>query len=424
MLFAVLFCYPVGRIVFLDYPGEFFMGQQSENTLHDNAIGWFIMLFAFAVLSWIFWYYYDVESRNVIRWIRYGQMWLMQFVIPKDYTVAVRGTEALWHEGFRDITRWKAEQLTYHHLSYFVALVFQPIKYGIVAILAAMVFWVQTKGPNTEFRTAFTIESLLRRQRVNFPVIAPFVHFDPAKQPPRPPGSPVPAELPLFAEALGPEEWLAYNEIPAPDGKLDEKALTACFQKQLLGRWKGPSALEPHQQILLAIFCLKASRKRKDSDVMLGRAAQCWSFKGGFNHKADKKLLSDAQKILANKKLAGNVLAKCNRHAFVATAMLRGLQAAREDGGVLASAEFVWLRAHQRELWYPMNNLGRQSFHMESMGVMSHFRAERITQRPVPVPKVEDAVESIVEYMSSKRARPIPPLDYSHSKKRGVKKAV
>jgi intracellular multiplication protein IcmP len=55
---------------------------------------------------------------------------------------------------------------------------------------------------------------------------------------------------------------------------------------------------------------------------------------------------------------------------------------------------------------------------------MAHFKMEKMTQRPVPTPKMEFAVETIVEYMKSMRARPIPQLDYSGSKKRGVKKAV
>jgi intracellular multiplication protein IcmP len=293
-----------------------------------------------------------------------------------------------------------------------------------MGILVSAAVWAQSKGPNTHNRNNFSIESLINRQSVNFPVIMPFTRFDPSTQPPRPPGSPVPAELPAFAEALGPEEWLAYNEIPVPDGKIDEKAALGQFRKQLIGRWKGPKALLPHQQILLAAFCLKASRKRGECNDMLARVAVCWSFKGGMNLKKDKKLLKEAQKILANEKLSGKVLANCNRHAFVATAMLRGLQTAREEGGVLAPAEFVWLRAHDRTLWYPLNNLGRQSFHMEAIGAMSHFRAEKITQRPIPVAKLEDALQTITDYMKSSRARPIPPLDYSNSKKRSVKKAA
>jgi len=194
------------------------------------------------------------------------------------------------------------------------------------------------------------------------------------------------------------------------------------IRQQLIGRWKGPKALEPYQQILLAAFCLKAARKRNEADAILGRLAECWTFKNGL--KIEKKLLNEARAILKNKKLAATVLSKANRHAFVTTAMLRALATAREEGGVLAPAQFVWLRAHDRTLWYPLNNLGRQSFHMESLGAMSHYRAEKMTQRPIPVPKLEDAMTTISEYMASNKARPIPQLDYSQSKKRGVKKAV
>lgn len=399
------------------------MSEQAQNTLHENSIGYAILLVVFAAIAWIFWVYFDVETRNVIRWIRYGQTYLMSFVLPQDFTVIVNGVEANWHQGFRDIPKWQAEELSYNHLAYFIALALQPLKYVLAAICLIGAIWVQMRGPKTNDRRSYTIESLIKRQRNNFPVISPFATFDPSTQPPRAPGSPVPAELPLFAEALGPEEWLAYNEIPAPDGKIDEKVALNCFKRQLVGRWKGVKGLKPHQQILLAAFCLKASRKRRECDELLARIAQCWSFKGGLDLKRDRKLLSEAQKVLRNKKLAANVLTKCNRHAFVTTAMLRALQTAREEGGVLAPAEFVWLRAYDRTLWYPLNNLGRQSFHMESIGAMSHFRAEKMTQRPIPVPKISDALDTITSYMSSAQARAIPPLDYTHSKKRGVKKA-
>ncbi|MCK5284933.1 MAG: type IV secretion system protein, partial [Alphaproteobacteria bacterium] len=135
-------------------------------------------------------------------------------------------------------------------------------------------------------------------------------------------------------------------------------------------------------------------------------------------------LLKEARKVLRNKKLAGKTMAQANRHAFVTTSMLRALAFAREEGGVLAPSVFVWLRAHDRTLWYPLNNMGRQSFHMEAVGAMSHYRAEKMTQRPIPIPKVEDAVETIKTYMGSLQARAIPQLDYSNSKKRGVKKAI
>jgi intracellular multiplication protein IcmP len=155
----------------------------------------------------------------------------------------------------------------------------------------------------------------------------------------------------------------------------------------------------------------------------MGRIARCWSHDKGLQLGKDPKLLKDAKKILRNKDLAYSVLKKCNQHAWETTAMLRGLLTAREEGGVLAPAQFVWLRGHDRNLWYALNGLGRNSSFTEALGSSAHFRAEKRAERPIPKPKIHDAVQSMIDYMDSQDARPIPTLDYSHSKnKRGIKK--
>lgn len=400
------------------------MADKKDNSLYENGIGWGIMLVVLAVLLWLFWYYFDVEVRNLVRWIRYTEMWVLQWFMDDDAKIIFANQEFPWQPGFEKTRTVNQNELSFSYLSYFTALTMQPMKMFFVALFSAAAMWCMFLGPGTQFRRKYDLEGIIERQSQNFKIIRPFVRFNPQKQPSRPPGSPVPAELPMFAEALGPEEWLAYNVIPTPDGKVDENAAAAAFRLQLGERWRGPNELESYKQVLLAVFCLKASRKRKDADEMIGRLALCWSGAGGLRLGKDGKLLRDARRILKDKNLAGKTLAQCNRHAFVTTAMLRALAFAREEGGVLAPATFVWLRAHDRALWYPLNNLGRQSFHPEAMGAMSHYKAERMTQRPIPVPKVEDAVKTIKEYMGSIRARPIPQLDYKDSKKRGVKKAV
>ena len=396
---------------------------KSDNTLYENGIGWALMLIILAVLIWLFWYYFDSEIRNIVRWIRYGEMWLISWFVDGTHQVFFNGGLVSWQKGFSDTPKWDTEVLTRQHLNYFNALAMQPLKLVFVALCGMAALWTMFKGPGTHYRRTLGLEGLIERQANNFPIISPFVKFNPSTQPPRPPGMPVPAELPLFAEALGPEEWLAYNNIPVPDGVINRAALQKAFLKQLGGRWKGPKALPSHAQIMLAAFCLKASRKRNETDKMLGRLARCWDFKGGLKLSRDRGLLGEARKILRNKELSGKTLAAMNRHAFATTAMLRALNFAREEGGVLAPAQFVWLRAYDRTLWYPLNNLGRQSFHLEAVGAMSHYRAEKMTQRPIPVPKLDDAIDSIIDYMGSTNARPIPALDYSGSKKRGVKKA-
>ena len=153
---------------------------------------------------------------------------------------------------------------------------------------------------------------------------------------------------------------------------------------------------------------------------MLGKLAQCWSEKNGL--KIERQLLREARSVLSNGNMSASTLKKCNEHAWETTALMRALTTAREEGGVMAPAQFVWLRAHDRALWYPLNNLGRQSLHMEAIGATAHFKAEKMAQRPIPRPKVSDSVKSLSEYIESPRARALPQLDYSGSKKRGVKK--
>ncbi len=399
-------------------------GQQGGDTLYEGGIGWAIMLVIFAVLIWIFWYFFQTEVREMVRWIRYGEMWLVSWFLDSDYTITFKGGEYEFKTGFEKVPDYQKAKLGYDHLALFNALAMQPLKIVFVSIFALGGVWCLFKGPRTHCRTRLDLETLIAKQAKVFPGISPFVQFNPSTQPPRPPGAPVPAELPLFAEALGPEEWLAYENIQIPDGKIDRESAATAFKRQLGKPWRGPKKLDPYKQILLAAFCLKASRKRGDCDNMLGRVARCWSFKYGLDLSKDKKLLKEAQAVLSKKDLSGAMLSQINRHAFETTALLRALQYAREEGGVLAPAEFVWLRAHDRTLWYPLNNMGRQSFHMEALGAMSHYKSEKMTQRPIPVPKIEMALQTIETYMKSSRARPIPALDYSKSKKRGVKKAV
>ncbi len=395
--------------------------SENANSGYNNAIGWAILalvIFGLLVLLWIF---QADNIRSGVRWMRVGEMHVSSVFLGDDHEIVSDDGPIGMLGPIRDLaSELDKTQLNETVMDNIAVAALSPMRYLFSAILIFLAFWAYMKGPKTHYRTTLSLDTLINRQRKNFPIIEPFHAFNPANQPPRPPGSPVPAELPPFAEALGPEEWLAYNDIPAPDGKVDEAAASRCFMKQLGAPWRGPMHLSPDRQVLLAAFCLKAVRKRRESDEMLGRLAQCWSIGRGL--KLDSSLVREARKVLKNRDLSGKTLSKCNQHAYENTAIVRGLLTAREEGGVLAPAQFLWLRAFDRTLWYPLNNLGRQAFHLEALGALCHFKAEKMAQRPIPRPKMEDAVKAICEYMSSDNARPIPPLDYSNSKKRAIKK--
>lgn len=322
----------------------------------------------------------------------------------------------LWRKIANDRTRETIREGEMRVMTYIALRVW---RIPLCLILGAFILWIIFSGPTSRFHRTLSIESLLSDQARTFAILRPFIKFNPSTLPVRPPGAPVPADLPMFAEALGPEEWLAFNEIPMPDGKPDRTAVEAAFAKQLGPRWKGPLSLPPELQILLAAFCLKAARKRDEAEQMLGRLACCWDHKSGLRLSRERGLLSSARKVLKNKSISERTLANCNRHAYVTTAMLRALDTARSEGGVLAPAQFVWLRAHNRALWYPLNNLGRTAFHAEALGAASHYRSEKQVGRPIPTPRMADAYEGLMSHMTNPTfVRPIPEVDYSGSRKK------
>ncbi len=387
----------------------------------DNALGWFIILVLMLILIMIIWYFNHDDIRSFLRWIRYGEIWATSWFVSDSYTVPWKDRYLefeIWFEGIPNIEK---QNITGEINTQIATLALYPFRWIFSGVFILSAIWCAFKGPNTQFRKIHTLGSLIKAQSKIFPYIAPFVSFNPSNQRPRPPGANVPAELPLFAEALGPEEWLAYEGVPVPDGKVNGNAAEKAFAKQLGASWRGWAHLPKHKQVLLASFCLKSVRKREESDTVLGELSVSWSQEKGL--KISPHLLKKSRAILKNREISGKVLSLCNQHAYENTAMLRALLVARDEGGVLSPSQFVWLRAHDRPLWYPLNNLGRQTFHMEALGAMAHFRAEKLTQRPILRPRVGDAVTKIVEYMSSERARAVPPLDYSKSKKkRGIKK--
>jgi len=397
------------------------LSGQDKPSSHDNAIGWVLLgAVVFGLLA-LLWYFQSTNILNAVRHLRLAEMQLaFLFLDENEVATTLAGRNYTYQEIYDMTKAAKKEELDGDVMTLISTVALTPFRHVITALLLLLGMYVLFNGPKSQYRKRYDINTLLKRQSTNFPYITPFIKFNPSNQPPRAPGSPVPAELPLFAEALGPEEWVAYFDVPVPDGKLDEDAAARVYARELGRAWKGPQALPPYKQVLLAAFCLKAQRKRRESDVMLGKLSTCWTPENGL--KIDAKLLREARSILKNRDKIGKVLSKCNQHAYENTAMIRALLIAREEGGVLAPAQFVWLRGYDRALWYPLNNLGRQAFHAEALGTMCHYKAEKMAQRPIPRPKVEDAIKILSEYMAGKDARPIPALDYTNSKKRAIKK--
>jgi intracellular multiplication protein IcmP len=88
------------------------------------------------------------------------------------------------------------------------------------------------------------------------------------------------------------------------------------------------------------------------------------------------------------------------------------LNEARLKAGVLAPAQFVWLKLVDRRLWYALHSLGFETdgfgryLHpnprIEAAGARDHWVAERIAGRPLLKPEIERALNA------ARRIAPLP----------------
>ncbi len=382
---------------------------------------WMIALILFIAcgIAYLIWITFTHQILQGYLWVRQGEAMVASLWVAPETTVETVSGPVTFQEAKDIVFSVTPEELldeNYNHWAVINAtshVILKSFQIPAAIIFALLAYYALFRSPTSKYRRTHGLEKLIQLQAQTFPVISPIINFNPLKEVPhRAPGSLVPAELPVFAEALSPEEWVAYHRVPLPDGKLDRDQAEQALALQLGPKWQGYKKTAPYIQVMLAAFALKSARKRQEADDLLGELARCWTKSGGL--KLSRTLVQRARKILSKKDIAGDVISECNHHAYTTTALLGALDKARSEGGVLAPAQFLWLRGHDRQLWYPLNNLGRQSFHAEAIGAMSHYRAEKQVHRPIPKPMLKDAVDVMAAYLENKdKSMPIPQLDFS-----------
>ncbi|HEY1096006.1 MAG TPA: hypothetical protein VGF14_02070 [Alphaproteobacteria bacterium] len=365
----------------------------------DPLFAWGVILGIIIAIAVFIWYVLGDQIASGTRWIRVGQLYIIGIFTDR-------------YDTLRDqLIDLPAGQISFAQFVKMNDIVLNVLKYpicGTLFLMAWRAFYINNKNP---FTRKFDLEGLAKEHAAAFPVIRPIIKFNPLKDNSRRMGDPIPAKLPPFAEALMPEEWVSYCDIPLMDGVPDRDAARRAFLPQLGKRWQGPLALPPYGQALFAACALKVGGMRTESDDFLSLLSELWEpGKGLLLNKEAKDTIREA---LQNPK-QGRVLEKiAAQHAFTTCAMLRSLQFARTQGGVLAPAQFLWLRAVDRALWYPLNNLGRNAVHIEAAGAITHYRAEVSANKPIPNPQLEPAVDGLIVYVKNNPSLVFPPKDYN-----------
>lgn len=350
--------------------------------------------------AWLAWYMAAGTITSAMRWVRIGEMNLL----------------ALFTHEFDNLLRVlpemkvapHAEKLGPQYLDWptfwnISAKVGDYMRWPAAILMGFFLFRIQYRAPTSRYKNKYDLEGMMQIQSRTWPVIAPMLNFNPTKVSTRIPGEAVPVDLPPFAESLSPDEWVAWARIPLREGVPDEEGVRQALTQQLGPRWEKMVGLKPYHRALIAAFGLKGLQRRTESDDLLGQVAQCWTVQHGLvlTEVVEKKI----NDYLADKKLASAVFQAAEQHAYRTTALLGILAWARQQGGVLAPAQFLWLRGEDRGLWYPLNNLGRRSYHAEAAGAMAHYMAENIAGRALLMPRVKTAIQPVIDYVRENGGR-------------------
>lgn len=371
------------------------------------------MIFIIAAIAFsAFWFFFNQQIIGALRLLRIGELHLIGLFTDTIKIMPTNSAQPAQPYPVRKTLAWlqdsRASTLNWDQLTQISrTIVIQYLRIPCAVLLFMMGGIALFRAPNTRFRKTYDLDAMILAQGNDWKYTLPIIKFDPSKSEQRTPGAPVQRVLPSFSEALSPEEWLAWARVPVENGKPDRDAMRRAFVKQLGPRWQGPQKLPLHLQALFAAFALKGARKREEADKFLAEISEQWDPKKGLQLTLKQK--SRIRGILNDPKIGGVATKIANHHGYTVPALVRVLLWCRMQGGVLAAAQFLWLRAEDRAVWYPLNNTGRRSFHSEAGGAMAHYLAEISLNRMLPMPKVDAAIAAVEDYMEETHVA-IPPL--------------
>ena len=275
----------------------------------------------------------------------------------------------------------------------------QYFMYPSVFLILVMAIFVFKNHKFMRYVRAHNMETLMAQEQKNWPQISPVVNLDLMA---------MDVNKGPWAMAMNPLQFCkAYKLVDVEmvgdlkaswraDGKVQatvvEDKANRVFSQQLGALWEGQDKLPPHIKALFAVFVARAEHEPEVARNYLKKLAIS-AAKGQIDYSETEELL----KKYYPKSKPTHLIEK--RHAYVATVMTSMLEVARTDG-VLASADFLWLKPVDRRMWQTLNNVGRSVTPCEVAGIYAHWLVEKQLLRPIAVPMVEQATKALVYSMS------------------------
>lgn len=362
-------------------------GQQSS-TDHTSNFFWMIVLITIACLG--IWFYAREWIVAPIFWLRAQELNLIQWAVSLWSKVAT--TFGLSAPNTQNITAWQlfvsSTKPTTVEFQDFVKLdtfVGSYIRIPSAIILLSLASYLYFFHRSNLFRSTYDMQILKKTEVQNWPQITPVLPLDLVKED---------IDKGPWAMAKSPMLFCReHNMLTVKKGEMDKDVYTIdrsaaqrIFIMQMGQPWRGPDKLPIHMKALLAVFLARSDKDMKSAGDLLKQISASAS-RNQLDFTGAEALLAKHIHCKAMKWVE-------KKHAYTYGVMATLLEIARADG-VLATAEFLWLKPMDRRLWYVLNNVGRRVAWVEVAGAMAHWLAEIRLGRSLKMPMVKEAVDAL-----------------------------
>lgn len=350
--------------------------QQQSSQGGDNSLAPLWILIGLAAVGFLIWYT--------------SHQYIVAFVF------SIKSLEARFFSYFTDkldavITFMKITppaSVTIESLGEVSNLVGEYFRYPAIVVLAILAVRLYFSDVTMKFRRTHSMDTLKKQEKNNWPQITPVVDLDLVN---------TDINTGPWAMGLSPMEFAMKNNLLRrfDATKTGDARFTAqvkkgdakrAFTMQLGAYWEGVEALPPHIGAIFAGLAAKLNRDRSGSANLFKQI--------NISANSGKLDFSGYQQLLQKHLNTPAVQRIMQRHAYVLTVMATLLQQSRSDG-VMATADFLWLKPIDRPLWYMLNSIGRQTPFSEVAGPFAHWLAEKQLGRKSMVPMVDEALKAL-----------------------------
>jgi intracellular multiplication protein IcmP len=288
------------------------------------------------------------------------------------------------------------ENIKLDELMAMMGLVGIYLAYPIIVVTTFMAIYLVFYHLNSRYCERFTMQTFRETEKNNWVYISPILKEDLVKKD---------LDEGIWAMSSPPLDFIRkykLGRLETENGekviKIDRGLSARVFSSQMGPLWGGLESLPPHAQCLFAIFAAKGSDAVEEANALMRQVA---ASSGGdtLDYSGTRQLLV---KYISNNPAVGRAVGP---HAYILTVMASMLELARTSG-VVATAEFHWLKKVDRPLWYMLNSVGRQTPFLEVSGPFAHWLVEKRLRRALKVPVITEAIGALAEAVAQVKYNP------------------